>query len=144
MACGNLREGGQSADHCARVAQLAVDLVAAANATPVCPAKPHLGSINMRAGLHAGPLVATVLGSSQPKFTLFGDTVNTASRMESNSAKNRVTLSGAAAGLLRLQAPHLAHRLVPRGPVAIKGKGEMELFFFEPEGSPHLLPKKEA
>lgn len=57
----------------------------------------------------------------------FGDTVNTASRMESNSAPNRIHCSGASAELLKVQHPNL--RLNPRGTIEVKGKGDMETFW---------------
>ena len=52
-----------------------------------------------------------------------GDTVNTASRMESHSEAGRIHLSSAAAALLTVQSPQLGKHLEPRGRVAIKGKG---------------------
>ena len=58
-----------------------------------------------------------------------GDTVNTASRMESNSVKNRINISAEAAEVLKAQAPDVVLR--SRGEVAIKGKGEMHLYWVE-------------
>ena len=65
---------------------------------------PTLGNdtkeLQMRVGLHSGPVTAGVLRGDKGRFQLFGDTVNTASRMESNGVKGRIHVSESTAKLL--------------------------------------------
>jgi adenylate cyclase len=81
---------------------------------------------DVRVGIHVGPVVAGVLGQRQYLFDLFGDTVNTAARIESNGVPGSVTLSAAAWTTLAGRA-----RSTSLGMVEIKGKGSLELFRFE-------------
>ncbi|HVA23630.1 MAG TPA: adenylate/guanylate cyclase domain-containing protein [Chloroflexota bacterium] len=79
----------------------------------------------VRVGIHVGPVVAGVLGHRQYQFDLWGDTVNTASRMESNGPNGSVTLSRAALD----QVAELCD-CESLGMAPIKGKGELEMFRF--------------
>jgi len=58
------------------------------------------GTLSMRFGLHSGPVTAGVLRGERGRFQLFGDSVNTAARMESNSKKGCVHMSEDTAELL--------------------------------------------
>ena len=113
------------ATHALRVAKFAQEAVDAARTVAVDEDDASKGVLELRAGIHVGPLVASVVGALRPRFTLFGDTVNVANRIEGTSEHSRVNLSAEAATALRAQAP--AVRLVDRGEVVIKGKGPMRV-----------------
>jgi hypothetical protein len=81
------------------------------------------GYVKIRVGFHSGSVVSNVIGSLNPRYGLFGDTVNTASRMESNSRPGRIHCSEDAAVLLQDQAPNMP--LQQRGKIQVKGKGSM-------------------
>ena len=82
----------------------------------------------MRVGIHTGPVIAGIVGVKKYAYDIWGDTVNTASRMESSGAVGRVNLSEATYELVR-DEPGL--RFEARGSVQAKGKGEMRMWFVE-------------
>jgi class 3 adenylate cyclase len=78
---------------------------------------------NVRVGIHVGPLVAGVVGHRQYLYDVFGDTVNTASRIESNGVPGAVAVSAAA--WRRIEHCCRGQSL---GLVHLKGKGDLEVF----------------
>jgi len=117
----------QSRDHVKRVAEFSLDAIDLAGKTLIDEEEPELGYVEIRIGFHTGPVLSNVIGTSQPRYGLFGDCVNTASRMESNSLPGRIQCSEHAANLLRLQAPGIGLEL--RGEIPIKGKENMTTYW---------------
>lgn len=80
----------------------------------------------MRAGIHTGPVVAGVVGDRKFAYDIWGDTVNTAARMESNSEPGRINLSEATWNEVKDEIV-----CSPRGAIEAKGKGMLEMYFVE-------------
>jgi class 3 adenylate cyclase len=86
---------------------------------------PGTGELTMRFGLNSGPVTAGVLRGEKSRFQLFGDTVNTAARMESNGMKNRIQLSQSTADELKKAGKE--HWYEPRKDlINAKGKGKLQ------------------
>jgi hypothetical protein len=91
---------------------------------------PDTGDLSLRMGLHSGPVTAGVLRGERSRFQLFGDTMNTAARMESTGKMNCIQMSEETAELLI--AAGKSKWVKPREDhVYAKGKGKMQTFFLE-------------
>ena len=85
-------------------------------------------AFEMRLGIHAGPIVAGIVGVKKFQYDIWGDTVNTASRMESNGAVGKVNISET---LYQILKDDVSFAFEPRGSIEAKGKGEMPMYFVE-------------
>jgi class 3 adenylate cyclase len=89
---------------------------------------PDTADLSIRVGLHSGPVTAGVLRGERSRFQLFGDTMNTASRMESTGLRDRIQVSQDTADLLI--AAGKSKWVEPREEMVIaKGKGEMQTYW---------------
>ncbi|KAL6267075.1 hypothetical protein P5V15_000152 [Pogonomyrmex californicus] len=124
-------------DHATQIATMALDLLHQSGKFKL----KHLPDtpLRLRIGLHTGPCCAGVVGLTMPRYCLFGDTVNTASRMESTGAPWRIHLSQATRDrLTQVGGYHIEYR----GPTDVKGKGKMPTYWLlGKQGFDKELPK---
>lgn len=99
-----------------RVAEMALDMLEVTAALP--------GGVEVRIGLHAGPAVAGVIGNRKLFYDVWGETVNTASRMESHGQAGRIQVTEAA----RTELAD-SYAFEPRGTVEVKGLGKIDTWW---------------
>jgi class 3 adenylate cyclase len=132
-----------SPDHARRAALLALDMRDAVAASPLATQ----AGVELRIGINSGPVVAGVIGTKRFLYDLWGDAVNTASRMESHGTSGRIQITRATKELL-------ADEFVcePRGMILVKGKGEIEAWYLvgrraatgQPRTHPELVRQPEG
>ena len=106
-------------DHAEAVAEMALDMyeeVHRYNAE-------HGSSLNIRIGMNSGPVVEGVIGEKKFTYDLWGDTVNTAARMESHGVEGRIQMTEGTYNLLKDK-----FAIENRGIIDVKGKGDMNTF----------------
>ncbi len=108
------------ADHAEAVATMALDMMTSLRSMKFSQTE----VLNVRIGIHTGQVVAGVIGKKKFAYDVWGDTVNTASRMESHGEVGRIHLSETTAHLLQEKFV-----VEPRGTIDVKGKGAMNTYF---------------
>jgi class 3 adenylate cyclase len=136
MVVGGLTPG--SLDHAERVADMGVEMIAEVARLRDSSDR----GLEIRVGLHTGPAVAGVIGIKKFIYDVWGDTVNTASRMESHGVPGRIQVTGAAYERLRS-----AYAFESRGMIEVKGRGPTATYLLVgrrsvavPETRPQVRP----
>lgn len=109
-------------DHAVALTRLALDMKDHFEA--LAPVHGH--KAGFRIGINSGPVVGGVIGTHKFQYDIWGDTVNTAARMESHGVPGRIHVSSATYLLTRDE-----FEFEPRGPIEVKGKGTMKTWFVE-------------
>lgn len=111
-----------TSDHCAAIVETALDM-----RDVIHNRFSHkYNKLDVRIGIHSGPVVAGVIGRKKFSYDLWGDSVNTAARMESHGLPGKIQVSQTVYELLKNK-----YFFEKRGEIEIKGKGMMETYFLE-------------
>lgn len=108
-------------DHAVKAIQAAKEIIAF-----IKQRKAAGGLFDIRIGLNSGPVVAGIVGVKKFAYDIWGDTVNTAARMEQNSEMGKINISGATYELVK---EHF--NCLYRGRIEAKNKGEIDMYFVE-------------
>ena len=81
---------------------------------------------DIRIGIHSGPVIAGVLGVKKFSFDIWGDAVNIAARLEASGEAGKINISESTHALIKEE-----YHCIPRGKIAIKNAGEIDMYFVE-------------
>ena len=123
-------------DHAERAVDLGVAMIEAASR--MAPSMRGGGCV-LRVGVHSGPVVAGVIGSRKFAFDVWGDTVNVASRLESQGMPNRVHISRATWLLVRDR-----FETEQRGPLRLRGLGAIQTYAVTRRSAPRMVVSADA
>ena len=121
------------ADHAIRAAHMALDMIAAMDRLN----EQSRYKLKVRIGISTGAVVAGVIGKRKFVYDLWGDVVNTASRMESHGVAGRIQVTDSTRQ--RLSGPFLLEK---RGAIDVKGKGEMHTWFLNGRKSSYPILRR--
>ena len=137
MAAGGIPDPSRT--NTAEVIKAAIEIRDETNRLNKTRANMGKRTFELRIGVHSGPVVAGLIGKRKYSYDVWGDTVNTASRIESKANPMTVTISKATHDLVRHD-----FNCSSRGKIEIKGKGELEVFETELKGSTVINLNRES
>lgn len=124
MCAGGLPVPGST--HARDVVMAALEIQEFMKAEKIARVKKNLHFFELRAGIHTGPVVAGIVGIKKFQYDIWGDTVNTAHRMEISCEEGKVNISKSTFEKINRQ-----FKCIPRGKIAAKHKGLIAMYFVE-------------
>ena len=118
-ACGVPKEVEDHAERCVRAGKRIIQFLNQRNSKNAIKWK-------IRIGIHSGPISAGVVGKRKFAYDIFGDTINTASRIETAGEEGRINVSAYTYDLIKDTYP-----CEYRGKINAKGKGELDMYFVD-------------
>lgn len=117
-----------SATHAVDIVKAGLEMAAFVEIGKANKKKQNLPFFEIRIGVHTGPVVAGIVGIKKFQYDIWGDTVNTAARMESSGAVGKVNISQSTYDIIK-DMPLFSFE--SRGKIAAKGKGEIQMWFVQ-------------